>query len=354
MNEELKRDILSKIDQILNQMDLTKLYPNHPNVQQWSNLDRAETEQLVKLSTGLLRKVSENSVVIDSVSPLDIKNLDNHLNDFIRFYNNNNLPSLNEAQITNQHHEALTRLSSLISIIKNSGIYTDLNTEILLKQKIDDLTKAETLVNLLLPNTENIRSATESASKWLNVRREVNGKTIEEQAEAFHDMAQEHKAVRGWLVKNPPTRYWEKFGRVFVQYDCFGSWLWLLLAFVFAVATGLITYELIIKAATGSKEILLGGALLRVASLAVPAYLTLFSANQFLYHQRLYNNYKFKYSSMSTMNHLIATHQERGEKILEKGLDILFSEPRTKEVSGKYDTQIVNELVKLLREQINK
>ncbi len=355
---EVKAQILEKIDQIL-KFDLSKLYSKNPSIQNWNNLTPEDVQHLVQIVVNLLQDIKTNISVLDSASPLDIRNIDNQLSGFINSYNNHGLPTLGYDQITTQHHNAVSQLHSLNSSIKNTGIYVDLNAakiaESILVQKINRFTEAESVANSLATKSTDIQEAIGGAEKWLHIRRDINGKTIEEQAEAFHDMAREHKTIRAWIGKNnAPESIKEKMKKFPSEYDLGGSWLWLLASFIFAFMTGWVTYEFIIKAATKTQEIKVGMAILRITSLIVPAYLTLFAANQFLFHKRLYNNYMFKYSSMNTMNNLITTHKERGEKILDKGLDILFSEPRTKEVSGKYDSQLVTELIKMLREQIGR
>jgi hypothetical protein len=94
---------------------------------------------------------------------------------------------------------------------------------------------------------------------------------------------------------------------------------------------------------------------LRVSTVLVPGYLTLFSANQYLYHKRLHESYMFKYASLNTMNHLLSTRTaEQQTEILSKGLNVLFSEPSTKESAVKYDSHLVTEMLSILKSQISK
>jgi len=125
---------------------------------------------------------------------------------------------------------------------------------------------------------------------------------------------------------------------------------WLVGAFVFSIVVGVITYFFIQEA----KETLsTGQSILRISSLLVPGYLTVFCANQFLYHKRMYEAYMFKHASLHTMNNLMSTHQDKlKEEILKKGLGVLFSEPIAKDVGHKYDKQLFNELLSMLRTQL--
>lgn len=346
----LKNEIKNKIDQILG-MDLSKLYPNFPNSQIWNNLNNDELKDFVEHIKENLNVLSSSISILDQAPPQNIPGFDNHINNFINTYTQQ-LQNLDIKQITSHHHGALNQLSAINDNLRNLGLQPEIRLTQVLNKNIPDLKQAGSIAKELSGSAQEIKDSIKQAKSWLDVRRDLHGKTIEEQAEAFHDMASSHKAFKGWKIDNRNSGSQKsKLLKFLLGFN--GSWAWMAFSVLFAGVTAIVTYLFIVKVSVGGSDIEIGEALLRIASLVVPAYLTLFCANQFLYHKRMYDNYMFKYSSMNTMNNLIATHKERGDKILDKGLDVLFSEPRTKDRSGKYDYQLVNELIKMLREQMN-
>jgi hypothetical protein len=354
--EQLKNRVRENLERIFNgSINFTLLKPNSAAAQSWNGLTYDELDNFVERGKKLLKSLLDNIGALDNVNPLELRNLDTHISEFINQYSANGLNQLQVEQVSSQHHSCLNYLNGIFSIVNQSGLGGSILYKSYLGEDITNFKEAERLANVVTNRRTTINDAISSATKWLSTRQDVNKKTIEEQAEAFYDMAIEHKVFKGWSgIKNKPDTFKEKVKIFAFSYDFGGSWFWLLLTIIFAASTGLVTYEFIIKAASETPDIKVGTAILRIAGLLVPAYLTLFSANQFLYHKRLYDNYMFKYSSMQTMNNLMSIHEKQGEQILAKGLDILFSEPKTKEGGGKYDPQLMNEMLKMLRDQMNK
>lgn len=346
--EELKKEISTFLNELL-ETDFKKLYPNSINVQLWNNLDGKDIENfIVQLKKDLIF-LSSDIALIDKIAPDKVALIRDHLRNTVSQLSS--LKDIKLDQITNQHHGSLNRLNSLKEVLQNSGLHTEIRIEKILKENIPNLKSVESIAKNLLDSSEKIDDSIKQANDWLKVRRDIHNKTINEQAEAFYDMAQGHRVFRGWASDDKNSVRFRKGIKFFRGFR--GSWVWMAFTLVFATLTAGVTYFFIVKESVNGTDVSTGAALLRIASLVVPAYLTLFCANQFLYHKRMYDNYMFKYSSLNTMNNLISTHEkERGNTILEKGLGVLFSEPRTKERGGKYDHQLVNELVKMLHEQI--
>jgi len=94
----------------------------------------------------------------------------------------------------------------------------------------------------------------------------------------------------------------------------------------------------------------LGLAVLRITTILAPAYFTIFCAQQYLNHRRLYESYAFKDITLQTMLNLRGrvTGTREQDLILSKSLDVLFSEPFLKE-DIKYDKNMVWELLRLLK-----
>jgi len=159
-------------------------------------------------------------------------------------------------------------------------------------------------------------------------------KTIKEHLGTFLKRADEHK------VHRPEKFLSRKFS---------GHWWWLFFAGVMGVAVAYVVASFI-SVLELNNNISAGAAVLRVSSLIIPSYFMIFFVNQFLYHQKLYEIYSFKNTSLNTMSDLMIANKEKSDDILERGLDVLFSEPRLKE-SGKYNTQVITELISLIKKQ---
>jgi hypothetical protein len=64
----------------------------------------------------------------------------------------------------------------------------------------------------------------------------------------------------------------------------------------------------------------------------------------------MYDNYKFKNTSLLTMNYLLTSNPEMKEKIISRGLDVLFSEPNMKaEQVSKEDKTIIADLISIIK-----
>lgn len=364
MSEVIKTEIKQRLETILS-LDIEKLYPTSQNAEAWNGISSEEIKKYVNSLMRDLGALKSSRILIDNISPLVISGLNQHLLDVVNDYNSQ-LQSTDVGQITNHHHGTLNRLQSLWDFLVRHGITSDIRISQVIDKKIPSVKEGSVLAEALLKNKDDIDSALEQARAWLNVRKDAHNKTIHEQAEGFHDLARDHKVFRGWgpdtfQGKNDKvTGLFERFWRWICWFICGfkGTWIWIFFAFLFAASTAAVTYFFIISPAVSnaveSPQIGLGNAILRVTSLVVPAYLTLFCANQFLYHKKMCDSYMFKYSSLITMNYLIATHEQRADRILDEGLRVLFSEPQTGEKSGKYDPQLVNEIIKILRDQINR
>lgn len=70
------------------------------------------------------------------------------------------------------------------------------------------------------------------------------------------------------------------------------------MAFIFAGLTYYITHSFVTLSTDTAANIGVGQAILRIASIIVPAYMTVFSASQFLYHKKMYEAYMFKSASL--------------------------------------------------------
>jgi len=327
--EELKNQIEEKINQII-QFDLSKLYPNNSSVALWNNLTDSEIKKFVEDVASILEELKSSLNLLDTVGFNYVQNIDTHLTNFISHFGA--VKDLNNDQITSQHHASLNELNSISNVLRNSALYTEIKLNPSLKAKLEVLKKINPLSKKLLANSDNLENAIEQAQEWLKTKGQLDAEHIKGQAEAFLNRAKEHKIKTKFFKWNININYW------------------LVGAFVFSVLVGLITYSFI---QASKEDLLIGQSILRISSLLVPAYLTVFCANQFLYHKRMREAYMFKYASLHTMNSLMSTHADpMKQEILKKGLNVLFSEPTTKEGGGKYNKQLVNQLFEMLRSQL--
>ena len=331
----MEKEIQEKLKQVLG-FEFKKLYPTSSGLQHWNNFENDKIKPFADSIKERFVILSENIKLLEQIPPTQLPNLNNQLQEFINNYINN-LQNIEENVITSQHHGPLNNLVSINDHFRNTGLLALIEDAKLLKKNAPGITQAGEVAKELLDSRADIKESIQRAKDWLGARKDIYGKTVEEQAEAFHDMASGHKAFRGWVSSKEKDGNWVKKSWRWAKslsLSFLGSWIWMLLTFAFAAATALVTYFFIVKASSAESLIGIGEALLRITSLIVPAYLTLFCANQFIYHKRLYDNYMFKYSALNTMNSLIATHKELGNEILKKGLDVLFSEPKIKEGTG--------------------
>ncbi len=336
---EIKQGIISNIGRV-EELDLKKLYPNNLNAIPWQSMDRNDIEKFVKDTIETLKELKQKINLLDSAGTSYALNIESHLEGFINQFHN--IRSLNEEQIISQHHSSLNQLSNVNTALRSSGIYTEIKFDPNLKTRFEELTKAEPLLKRILQNEEEFNRAIDSASEWLTSRDEINKKIFEEHAQAYLVRAKEHKIHRK---------------EIFLSWKFSGNWWWLFGAFIFSMFIAYITYSFIQLSGPGKESISAGQTILRISSLLVPAYLTIFSSNQFLYHKKMYETYMFKFASLNTMNNLISTHGGKistQEKILEKGLNVLFSEPTIKDDGRKYDKQLIGELLDMLKSQISK
>ena len=145
-----------------------------------------------------------------------------------------------------------------------------------------------------------------------------------------------------WLLKKIPLL------NKIRQPSWHGSFFWLLCSFFWGIlVVGIIFYFIF----SNVGQFTLGNSIIRLASILIPMYFTIFSAQQYLNHRRLYEAYKFKDISLNTMVNLrekLPEHSQEREKVLAKSLDVIFSEPSLKE-DIKYDKQLLLEIVRMLR-----
>lgn len=334
--QQQKESIVNKIQQI-EKFDIDKISVSKKEFGLWQNLESQEVSNIVREVFILLKNLKSRIDILDTAQIGFVPNLDSNLQNLMNSYANN-LQNTEYNGITTQNHETLSWIQNIYNQFWTTPLINELK-EKTAKVFSEEIKKVLPTLNRLLTQEDVFKKASDSAFNWLQSKGKLDEMAVRDQANAFLNRADDHK------IHNNQIK--------FLSFRFSGNWWWLLSSLIFALITGLITFSFleIMKEET---DISLGQALLRITSLLVPAYLTAFCSSQFLYHKKMFESYMFKYASLNTMNHLMNTSGDASQKerILNKGLDVLFSEPKTKESSDKQDKVIVSELLSMLRTQL--
>ncbi|MFM2381688.1 MAG: hypothetical protein RLZZ76_455, partial [Candidatus Parcubacteria bacterium] len=157
---QIKFRTQQNLEQIFNgAIDFTKLKPTSVNAQSWNGLTAEELENYVERGKKLLKSISENLGSLDNVNPLDLRNLDTHITEFINQYNSNGLPQLQLDQISSQHHSCLNYLNGIFSIVNQSGLSLSITYKTYLTGEISSFKEAERLANELVNRKTDVNNA---------------------------------------------------------------------------------------------------------------------------------------------------------------------------------------------------
>lgn len=190
----------------------------------------------------------------------------------------------------------------------------------------EKITKAATLGEELIKNSEKYIEAGKIADNWIEKQGQAIVKTLQNKSAIFDQKANnEHssKKALGWL-----------FGAVISA----GVSVSVLMLFIFGKS---------------GNELTVGSSLLRISILVVVSYFTVFCIQQFSNHRKLYEAYKFKAISLSTMEELVNSYsgQKDREMILDKAMSIIFNEPSLKE-DDKYKQRMLDEMIDIVKKKI--
>ncbi len=332
--KELKQQIITAIDKI-ETLELGNLYSTGSAVVKWNEMEQVEVQEFVFGVNSVLKKLRKNIDLLNTVSHNNVLGLKNHLEAFVSSLEGVNVP---QDQINTHHHNPLNQLQGANNILGSTGLYSQLELIPNLDKKKKEIQKASLLAQEIINKKSDLENATKTLQTYLDKKEEVRDKAIKEYTVTFKQRSLEHKIKRK-----------EKF----FSWRFSGNWWWLLAMFLFGLVVGYITYLFILEA--GDNNVTLGQSLLRISSLLIPGYFTVFCAQQFLYHKKMYETYSFKEVAVNTMNKLRETvgDEKVQEKILDRGLDVIFSEPSASTDKGAYDKQLVGELLSMLQKQIN-
>lgn len=326
--EQLKNSIASLMKQA-DDLNFGLLYPSNPQTTNWQNMTTSEVKNYVDDMVFTLRGLKNNLDLLNTTEYNYVSAINTHLSNFVSQLGD--IQNLQENQITTQHHGPLSQLQGLGNNLKVSSLYAQIKLVPDIEKKTKSLKEANSLANKLVKGRQSFEAAIEVAEKWKETKQTVQEKVFAEHSATFANRAQEHMTKR--------KEHW--YG---------GKYWWFVLAIISGAIAGWVVYTFI-EALGENNDISVGASLLRISSLLVPAYFAVFCAQQFLFHKKMCESYKFKDTALSTMSNLMKTSKEQmEEKILERGLEVIFKEPLVKE-DGKYDKQLVGELLSMLRSQ---
>lgn len=323
----IKQDIITFIQEI-GTFDLSILSPNTPLAEKWGIMDENEVQSYISEITRLLKRIVENESVLNDLSENELTNLRGFLESLVSHYNA--FKTLELKDITSNHHNVLNEFKKVNDHLKAVSIYTILK----ISPEINDITtKLEHAEQLLGDFDEEKYKKAISLIKELNKEKVgLERKILEEQLGTFLKRAEEHKYIYIFNKRIPVNLFW----------------------LTGAITSGVIILFMVhgfLDVLKINGDISVGAAILRISSLAVPTYFLYFCINQFNEHNRLYEAYSYRNTALKLMTDLMETNPDKSEFILERGLKILFSEPLSK-TDGKYDKQIVNDLISILTSQV--
>lgn len=181
--------------------------------------------------------------------------------------------------------------------------------------------------NIISRKTE-IESALAKITEFNSANEKTVGILLQKNATSFAEKAKEHNSFSEWKVPVSP-------------------WL------IAGGALGILDLIIVLNF-PASSDLTLGSAALHITTLVVPSYFAVLFVNQFLLQRRLYEAYKFKDIALQTMIMLrkeFVQDREALNELLRRSMTVIFSEPAIGNMEGKYDKQLITEMLKLLSDK---
>lgn len=314
-----------QVKQLISQIrvfDRTRLYPDGPQVSPWNNYSRENIKSFVDSVYEILAKL-EKRQDLELCGFNILSNLSSYLTNFVNSYAS--VTGLVDAQISTQHHQALTYLNQINDYIRSSGLYTELRFDP--KENLKKISDALEFGENLLQNKEAFEKTSEVFNEVLKDKETFTQNLLNDKGRLFDNTADEYKTFRVKsfvLINTKLNRY--SIIKYFTTFTVFyGSFLQMVLAFVFGLGIMVIVYSFI-EAIKENGSVSPGVAILRISALIVPSYFAFFFARQFQLSQKMYKFYKFKALAMTTMSSLFPTYPTQQDKIMDKALAVIFSE----------------------------
>lgn len=188
------------------------------------------------------------------------------------------------------------------------------------------LQKAQQTAEKLVKNSEKFEKAAATAENWIKSEGRAVASAIEDKSLIFDRKASEHRRK--------------------------GVWGWFALAMILGGASvGAMLY--FIHGNGDNPNLSVGGAFLRISILVVISYFSFYCIQQFTNHRKLYEAYRFKAIALKTMEELAKSYTDPSDKerILNKAIAIIFSEPSPKEEKLP-QKKLIDDLFDLLKRKI--
>ncbi len=271
--------------------------------------------------------VGERSVVIDEIKSIEWKILSS-LGKILPYY-----PAIGEQKI-----DLKETIKEAVDPLKKEWEMEKKEIQNF-KNFLPKIEKIAPTVENLIQNADSISEAVTGAKEWVVQNKQAIELIIQNNATDASKKAREHQTIRvEWSIP-----FWRGIKLPLLG----GTFFWL----IGSILSAIVAFALSITFINEKREITLGASILRISSILGPVYFTLFFAQQYLNHRRLYEAYKFKDLALQTMLNLknrFPDNSQSQEKIVEKSLDVLFSEPFLKE-EVKYDKQLLLEIFRMLK-----
>jgi hypothetical protein len=323
---QLKGNIDLNLSQILS-FDFNSLINIDFQAKNQNELDITEIEILVKEVFSLLNSFCENMELLNKVTTTDLQKLNQSLN------------SINSS-FSNGSYKIQKNIFTLFETLKkdfiNSGIYYNLLNPAL--ENLDKINDALNIGNKFLDNKKTFEESIKLFEHALKSKEDYDVNIILAEGEIFKNKANEHKAYINdntkCFIKNINTTWW------------------LIASLLFAVISLLILYFLV-KDLTKLEflQISLGGVVFKISVIFIPTYLSFYCIKQFSNHRKLYEFYKQKETSVATLSNLYRTYPNNKDLIMEKALNIIFSEMSDK---GEIKNSSNEDLISLIKTLIEK
>ena len=220
-------------------------------------------------------------------------------------------------------------------------------------KKSEDVKKATTVVEYLINNKDEFDRALAIANEWINTNKEAVELFLQKSSTTFANKANKHITFEFYSVPLPFVNRWKWWPTWITkkQPAWKGTFMWLVLSFVFGIVSISIVGYFILTLNIQKTDLGIGASLLRITSLLIPIYFSLFASQQYLNHRKLHEAYAFKDVALQTMMNLykqFTNNSSERSDVLKQALNVIFNEPTMKD-SIKYDKQFLSEILKMLK-----
>ncbi len=253
--------------------------------------------------------------LLNKVSTADLQKLNQSLNTINLSLSNGNYKL---------QKNIFTLFESLKKDLINSGIYYNLLNPAL--DNLDKINDALIIGNKFLDNKKTFEETIKLFKNALKSKEDYDANIMFTEGETFGNKAKEHKTF-------------------------FKTIWWLLFSIIFGAISFIIVAILILLLGDKILSITLGGALFKISVILTPTYLSFYCLKQFSNHRKLYEFYKQKETSVATLSNLYRTYPNNKDLIMEKALNIIFSEMSDK---GEIKNNSNEDLISLIKAFIAK